>query len=386
MTMTEKQHGPDPERLDRRGFFGLAGRRGLQVGLAGLTLPAFLAACSKAVQTGSPASPTPTPTKPADAEGRAIVGDVLDFKLTSDQWAGEFGYVDMKLWAGIVAGKAVYFIRTDASDEAYATKEKLVFVPKMAGLNKPELSGAAYFIAGGVADQPVVLNSEPGMKDFTPAFRVFDVAWKAQPKLLRSVQEVLAAEKAGQITVTPANTILNAPVVKWSTGQIAVDADLKEYLGGGQLIEQPDIAGGKVKFKLHQCFPGSRYIVTDHSLDMPAMMTKTGYSPRLQDVATAAGATGRVNIFLNGTKGSGPMGAQASVFDSTAGEVAWSPFWDHYAYEWAAGKQAKVLRTQTEIHAARDAGDLKEYPGVPDTKGKLFTVNCPVPVLAPNTV
>jgi hypothetical protein len=30
-------------------------------------------------------------------------------------------------------------------------------------------------------------------------------------------------------------------------------------------------------------------------------------------------------------------------------------------------------------------GDLTEFVGVPDTKGKGFTVNCPVPVLAPNT-
>jgi hypothetical protein len=33
----------------------------------------------------------------------------------------------------------------------------------------------------------------------------------------------------------------------------------------------------------------------------------------------------------------------------------------------------------------RDAGDVEEFPGVPDTKGTVFTVNCPVPVLAPNT-
>jgi hypothetical protein len=38
-----------------------------------------------------------------------------------------------------------------------------------------------------------------------------------------------------------------------------------------------------------------------------------------------------------------------------------------------------------KVHAARDAGELDEFPGTPDTKGEIFTVNCPVPVLAPNT-
>lgn len=30
------------------------------------------------------------------------------------------------------------------------------------------------------------------------------------------------------------------------------------------------------------------------------------------------------------------------------------------------------------------SGDLEEFPGMPDTQGTAFTVNCPVPVLAPN--
>jgi hypothetical protein len=77
------------------------------------------------------------------------------------------------------------------------------------------------------------------------------------------------------------------------------------------------------------------------------------------------------------------MGFQPSAFDVDAGNPAWSPYWDHYAYRWKDEAKAKVLRNQAEIFAARDAGDLEEFPGVPDTKGEVFTVNCPVPVLAP---
>jgi hypothetical protein len=43
-----------------------------------------------------------------------------------------------------------------------------------------------------------------------------------------------------------------------------------------------------------------------------------------------------------------------------------------------------VLTTKAEVHAARDAGELQEFQGSPDTKGTLLTVNCQVPVLAPN--
>jgi hypothetical protein len=44
-----------------------------------------------------------------------------------------------------------------------------------------------------------------------------------------------------------------------------------------------------------------------------------------------------------------------------------------------------VLTTEGEVHAVRDDGGLEEFPGTPDTGGEIFTVNCPVPILAPNT-
>jgi hypothetical protein len=79
------------------------------------------------------------------------------------------------------------------------------------------------------------------------------------------------------------------------------------------------------------------------------------------------------------------MGFQPSVFDSQAGTPAWSSYWDHMTYAWKDGVEPRALRTEREVHAARDAGELDEFPGTPDTKGEIFTVNCPVPVLAPNT-
>jgi len=141
----------------------------------------------------------------------------------------------------------------------------------------------------------------------------------------------------------------------------------------------------EVKFKLHECFPGSRYIVTDHSIAPAAEGTHTVFAPALHAEPLDAGATGRTNVFMNGIPGPGPMKHQPSVFDSNAGDPQWSPYWDHYAMEWRNGREPRVLREQPAVFAARDAGDLTEHPGVPDTKGEVFTVNCPVPVVAPAT-
>ncbi len=64
------------------------------------------------------------------------------------------------------------------------------------------------------------------------------------------------------------------------------------------------------------------------------------------------------------------MGFQPSVFDVAAGDAAWSPYWDHFAYEWKDRATPKLVRSQDELFGARDAGELNEFPGVPDTKGR----------------
>ena len=54
-------------------------------------------------------------------------------------------------------------------------------------------------------------------------------------------------------------------------------------------------------------------------------------------------------------------------------------------YVWQDGAEARVLTTEDEVHEARDDGELEGFPGTPDTRGEIFTVNCPVPVVAANT-
>jgi hypothetical protein len=54
-------------------------------------------------------------------------------------------------------------------------------------------------------------------------------------------------------------------------------------------------------------------------------------------------------------------------------------------YAWKDGVEPRPLESHAEIERAGDAGELDEFPGTPDTGGETFVVNCPVPVLAPNT-
>jgi hypothetical protein len=371
----------------------MTGRRGAGLVLLGGGASALLAACT----TDDPAVTAPvTSPEPAngDAEpeaaptpqvtGLAIVGDVVDFALESDEWAGPFGFVTFLMHRGVVDGNDVYFIRTDASDAEYALEHGLVTVPKLAVLAGTDHVGAAYFPPDG-DDRSPVLSSEPGRDDYTPVFQVHHLRWVGEERELASVADVLAAEADGALEIEVTDIVLNAPFVKWSTGELPADTtERTEYLGPGQLLSPPDTERMEVTFKLHECYPATRYIVTDTDLAPMAEGMAVAHSAPLAGT-TDLGATGRTNVFMNGIEGPGPMGWQPSVFDTQAGDPEWSPLWDHMTYAWADGVEPRLLETEEEIHAARDAGELEEFPGVPDTQGAIFVVNCPVPVLAENT-
>lgn len=384
----ESASGSGP--IGRRQFITWLGRRGTGLYVAGASAPALLAACASqqpvagtagATPAATAAPVTPAGTVPAtEVTGAAIVGDVVDFALTSTEWEGPFGWVRLRLHRGFVDGNDVYYIRTDASDEAFARDAGLVYVPKLQVLAGSELAGVLYLFD----DRPSVLSSEPGRGDYTPAWQVRRVTLTGKPGELRSVEAVEAAAEAGDARVTDSGIVVNAPLMKWSGGELPVDDERTEYLGPGQLLEPPDTDAMEVRFKLHECYPDVRYIVTDVELAPMAEGMAVGHSPRLQGTSQA-GATGRTNVFMNGLEGPGPMGFQPSVFDTPAGSEEWSPYWDHFTYAWKEGVTPRVLSTEEAVHQARDDQDLDEFPGTPDTNGATFVVNCPVPVLAPNT-
>lgn len=320
----------------------------------------------------------------AGAPARKLVGDIIDFSTRPRGWQGLFGFVTFRLHPVYFKGERAYHIRTDASEEAFAKREGLVFVPKLGKALEAGATADYYIFVNGVRGQLPVVSTVPSEPDFTPAFRLQRVRFKGTPRLLTSVQEIRDAESAGQVTIEPTRIVVNYPVVKWPGGELPVDTERKVYLGKGQLLSRADTARLRVTFKLHQCFPGEWYIVTDTSAVPMAPMMRVAPSPKTAAL-TAAGATAKILVFGNGIKGPGPMGFQPSIVDSLPGDAAWSPFWDHFTFTWVEGKIPKVIRSPAELLKEEAAGNLKRWPGTPDTKGELFVVNCPVPIAAPMT-
>ena len=365
--------------LSRREFLRLGG---LSLGAA------VLSACGAAATQAPTPRPTtvPAPTKAPLSEPLVLVGDVLDFGFEGD-WPGAFGFVKFNLHAASYNGEKCYFIRTDASDKAFADENKLVFVPLLiAGKNIPGVAAKYYYFEGGSSEQLPIMSTAPSEESYSPIWQFHKVI-PGDGTVYTSEADLLAAQSSGSVTIEPQDVFVNQPVVKWPGDEMAVDTERETYLGTGQLLEPVDTDNMTVTFKLHQCFPGSRYIVTDTSAaPMAPMMAVSPSAPIQRLLENNAAGTARIWVFANGIPGSGVMGFQPAIFDSLAQtDAIWSPLWNHFTLKWKDGVTPRVLKSKEDVAAALSAGEVEEFNGTPDTHPNGFIVNCPVPILAPNT-
>ncbi len=118
---------------------------------------------------------------------------------------------------------------------------------------------------------------------------------------------------------------------------------------------------------------------------MAPMMKVSAAAPIQNIVGADFSGADKIRVFANGLKGSGVMGFQPAIFAHQAGDALWSPFWNHFTLSRKDGKTPRVLKSEADVKQALDAGEVEPFNGTPDTHPKGFVVNCPVPVLAPNT-
>jgi hypothetical protein len=377
---------PTPLLLDRRLFLKGAAVAGTAAAL-GACAPSGGATLPPAPPASSPPSPVPSVTSPnptPDSAATVLVKDVVEFELRGPYtWNG--GSVTLRLHEGRLDGEPIYFVRTDSSDEAFAEEEGLVFVPVLTLASQKKGGVGRIFLFGDDAadGQLPVLSTGPGTDDFTPLYKVNRVTFTADPAILDSAKVVDDAAAAGLISVDETDIVVNYPAVKWLGGELPVDTVVEKPLEGGPLLAAPDLDAMVVTFKLHQCFPDSRYIVTDTSAVPMAPMMNIQGSPGTEGLAEV-GAASTITVFGNGLNGPGAMGFQPGIFREMAGLPSWSPLWDHFTAVWKDESKAVLLKSQAELDARVAAGEIEIFKGTPDTGGQGFVVNCPSPVVAPN--
>ncbi|MEX2211911.1 MAG: response regulator transcription factor [Gaiellaceae bacterium] len=141
------------------------------------------------------------------------------------------------LIGGFAHGKAVNYLLTDVSARkdavalSKATGYPVTFVPQLARVPDAALAKLYLFTNGVKGPNPFgfqanVLDSVPGDRGYSPLWRVYTVTWKSPSaaRLLKSEGQVLAAQKAGRLTLKRTGLVNNSPVVGFGSGPARVRA------------------------------------------------------------------------------------------------------------------------------------------------------------------
>ena len=132
---------------------------------------------------------------------------------------------------GYLDGKDILFQHTEVSDPKVAElltemmKSPVLVVPALAQA-PPALLANVYVFKNGVRGggpfkyQPDVFDNPPGNDGYRPLRAINVITWKNEraARVLKSTNEVLAADKAGEITIERPGFVANMPLVTWPGG------------------------------------------------------------------------------------------------------------------------------------------------------------------------
>ena len=305
--------------------------------------------------------------------------------------------VTLPLIKGYVKGHEVFYITTEVSDKKVAdhltnlTGSRVVYAPALKNAPAESLANIYEFKngikgTGPQGFQPNVADSQPGDPGYSPIWRINLVEWKQgiAPRELKSEVDIIAAREKGELSIEPANVIVNCAFVKWNGGSLKEREDKtltdESAYGGGQVLSI-DTTKNQVTFVGHRGFApdGSTiyYIATDASVKEVAGELGVVFANKTGS-ALKSGASSDLFVFTNGIKGTGPMGFQASISSANVGEDAYSPLWRIQATTWKDPSQAQFLKTAKEISTVASDGKLTI-----DIAGAI--VNCPFVEVPPST-
>lgn len=181
------------------------------------------------------------PSADADREPSATTAQIGTAQAAEQQSSSagtpsvEHPYVQLPAIDAYCDGEVVWFIHTESSDEMMAKMlTEMVDYPTLhaAALGEiaPEKAAKIYVFTNGIDRtdakpwgggpfhyQIDVFDSVPGDAGYSPLRNPHRVTWggQAQPRVLKTEQEILEAEQKGELTIEPTKMIVNAPIVDW---------------------------------------------------------------------------------------------------------------------------------------------------------------------------
>ena len=140
--------------------------------------------------------------------------------------------ISLFLAKGYVNGKIAFFIATDASDNKTATSItknpgfKVNFAPSLTLISESARQQGYEFLngvrgEGSFGFQLPIASALPGDKNYSPIVQLNFVKWNSNsststvvPRELKSVNDIMAAQKNSELTIAKTNIVINSPTVR----------------------------------------------------------------------------------------------------------------------------------------------------------------------------
>lgn|GEM_PF-1401315 len=142
--------------------------------------------------------------------------------------------ITIPLIDGYYNGSKVFFIHTEVSDEKMAqmmtrmVNFQTLHVPELVNMSSEANASKVYVFTNGVPGsgpygggpfmfQIDVFDSVPGQQGYSTLHVPYLVTWNegAMPRVLISEEEILQAERNGELTVNKTGNVVNAPIIAW---------------------------------------------------------------------------------------------------------------------------------------------------------------------------
>jgi len=279
---------------------------------------------------------------------------------------------------GTFEGESVHYIITDTNDETYAeliTEKqnwKVELAPPLANTTKSVLDDV-YVFKDGISGngihgfQDELFASTPSQVDQYSALRtITEVSWKTgqTAEVLESVESLKEAEEGARLELEQIDVVINMPQIVWPDGQMKVKENMTlthdTPYDGGQVLEINN-ENMTVTFIAHRGWgpDGTTiyYIVTDATPKGPAEMMGVVNSPTSANLIANSAAVDLYQ-FMDGIKGSGPLGFQPGIASAALGDENYSPMWRIFIISWNEPEKALVLETKSDIDQFQSEGQI----------------------------
>lgn len=268
-------------------------------------------------------------------------------------------------------GEPCLYISTDASDPDVAAAFKANYAPALANAPSPVPIYAVTNFAQGniVPSAPSPAGPRNTSQGYSPLWQVSMVTWNSgvTPQLLRSEQDVLAMQMAGNLTVTKTNIIVNCSIV-WTQQGGALPGTIVSMMSGTTPGSTAATATMPVTVGW---FNGQHALyISPEASDAGAGGAQANVSALLGRSANSNAAV-PIYVVTNFKQGNIIPTAPLPTGPTSSASSGYSPLWQVNMVTWKSGVTPTVLKSGVDVQAAMTASN------VTITKTNII-VNCPV--------